>query len=128
MPLKRYNVVEDMAFSFPGRAKHTDKLRSTSPSREHHRGAEGEIRVREQGEHLRDLLVYDEPGARPPLESARNSPQPGTPLLTALAILSRSPLHTQVDETMCPQTPIQAPAPAQGQITTACLHCHKHTS
>jgi hypothetical protein len=40
------------------------RLGPTPPGREHHGGADGELRVIQQGEHLRDLLVRDELGTR----------------------------------------------------------------
>src|SRR6266567_4098777 len=95
-------------------------LRPTPPGCEHHGGADGEIRVIQQGEHLRDLLVRDEPGARGLLSNLLE-------IRPSQARTWRSPLpdghvalHAQVDQAVRPQPPIQAPAPGRWQFPTAC--------
>src|SRR6266705_6705160 len=96
------------------------RLGPTPPGREHQGGADGKLRVIQQGEHLCDLLVRDEPGAlgllsnlleiRPSQARTWRSPLPD----------GHVALHAQVDQAVRPQTPIQAPAPGRWQFTTAC--------
>src|SRR5579859_403649 len=95
-------------------------LGTTTPCGEQDGGAEGEIRVIEEGEYLRYLLVRDQPGVHGLLSD----------LLKARASQARTwrssfpdghiALHAQVDEAMRPQTPIQAPPP--GGIDAPCFH------
>src|SRR5215469_9001380 len=90
------------------------------PCGEQYGSAEGEIGGIEEGEHLRDLLVRDEPGAHGLLSNLLKARTSQACAWGPTLPDGHIALHTQVDEAMRPQTPIQAPPP--GWIDAPCLH------
>src|SRR5579864_1658525 len=97
-------------------------LGPATPCGEHHGCADGKVGVIEQREHVRDLLVRDEPGAHGLLpnllEVGSIQTRAGGPALPHDQIA----FHAYVDKAMRSQAPVQAPAPCQCQLTTSCCH------
>src|SRR5260370_5979702 len=112
-------LTHDRLYQHPVRER---RLGSATPSGEHHGCADGKVGVIEQREHVRDLLVRDESssdGLLPNLlEVGTDQVCAGGPALPQ----GQRALHAYVDEAMCPQALVQAPAPGQGQLATACCH------